>query len=237
MKRALSSLAILLLIGLPAFAEVLDKVATIGGIAVQYKVVLPANYDPAKTYPGVLAFAGGGQSIDVVDSMIRTQFQQEAEKRGYIVVSPAAPNGELFLMSGGEKIFPAFLNKILSDYKIEGRKFHSAGRSNGGISAFDIAALNPAYFVSITGFPGYLDELLPSRIEAISKMCIYMHVGQFDSDWRQNVRDQSEFFREEGMKVQFFMEEGQEHSIETLVGDGSARLFDHFEEARQGCGK
>jgi predicted peptidase len=235
MKRVVCCLAILFLLRIPAFAEVLDKVTTIKGTAVHYKVVLPEKYDPAKTYPGVLAFAGGGQSIDVVDSMVKTQFQQEAEKRGYIVVSPAAPEGDLFFMSGGEKIFPAFLDKILSDYKIEGRKFHIAGRSNGGISAFHIAALHPAYFVSITGFPGYLDELLPSRLEAVSGMCIYMHVGQFDSDWRQQVRDQSEFFAGEGMKVRFYLEEGQEHSIETLVGEGSARLFDHFDEARRGC--
>jgi predicted peptidase len=236
-KHVSYSLAILLIIGLPAFSEVLDKVTTIDGIAVQYKVVLPEKYDPNKTYPGVLAFAGGGQSIDIVGSMVKTQFQGEAEKRGYIVVSPAAPNGDLFFMSGGEKIFPGFLTKILSDYKIEGRKFHIAGRSNGGISAFHIAALHPEYFVSITGFPGYLDELLPSRIQAVSEMCIYMHVGQFDSDWRENVRDQSEFFREEGMKVRFYLEDGQEHSIETLVGEGAARLFDHFEEARKGCAK
>ena len=109
------------------------------------------------------------------------------------------------------------------------------GRSNGGISAFYVAAVYPKYFVSITGFPGYLDELFPSRLEAISRMCIYMHVGQFDSEWRQNVRDQAEFFGEEGMKVKFYLEEGQEHSIETLVGEGSSRLFDHFDEARRGC--
>ena len=38
------------------------------------------------------------------------------------------------------------------------------------------------------------------------------------------------------MKVQqFTVEKGQEHSIETLTGAGSARLFDHFDEARRGC--
>jgi hypothetical protein len=235
LKQIVFPFVILFLNSLPAFAEILDKVATIDGTAVNYEVVLPEYYDPAKAYPGVLAFAGGGQSFDVVDGMVKSQFQREAERRGYIVVSPAAPNGDLFFMSGGEKVFPGFLKKILSDYKIEGGKFHIAGRSNGGISAFHIAALHPAYFISITGFPGYLDELLPSRVEAVSKMCIYMHVGQFDSDWRENIRDQSEFFREEGMKVKFYLEEGQEHSIETLVGDGSARLFDHFDEARRGC--
>jgi predicted peptidase len=235
MKYAGCFVAILFLLNAPAFAEVLDKVTTIDGIPVQYKIVLPSHYDPAKTYPGVLAFAGGGQSIDVVDSMVKTQFQVEAERRGYIVISPAAPNGDLFFTSGGEKVIPGLLKRILSDYKIEGNKFHIAGRSNGGISAFYVAAVHPEYFVSITGFPGYLDELFPSRLEAVSRMCIYMHVGQFDSDWRQQVRDQAEFFSEEGMKVKFFLEEGQEHSIETLVGEGSARLFDHFDEARRGC--
>jgi predicted peptidase len=235
MRRAAYFLAVPLLFCATAFAEVLDKVTTIDGTAVHYKVVLPEKYDPAKTYPDVLAFAGGGQSIDVVDSMVKTQFQQEAEKRGYIVVSPAAPNGDLFFTTNGEKVIPGLLKEILSHYKIEGNKFHIAGRSNGGISAFYVAAVQPEYFVSITGFPGYLDELFPSRLKAISHMCIYMHVGQFDSEWRQQVRDQAEFFSEEGMKVKFFLEEGQEHSIETLVGEGSARLFDHFDEARRGC--
>src|SRR5437764_3954323 len=235
MKRFLYVLLVLGLIRLPAFGEVLDRVATIEGAAVHYKVVLPERFDPRKTYPGVLAFAGGGQSIDTVDGMVRTQFQREAEKRGYIVVSPAAPNGALFFTTMGAKVIPGLLKKILSEYKIEGGKFHIAGRSNGGISAFYVAAVYPKYFVSITGFPGYLDELFPSRLEAISRMCIYMHVGQFDSEWRQNVRDQAEFLASEGMKVKFYLEEGQEHSIETLVGPGSARLFDHFDEARRGC--
>ncbi len=237
MKNILSAFAILMLAGLPGFSEILDKTADISGTTVHYKVVLPRNYDPAKVYPGVLAFGGGGQSIDVVDSMIRNSFQQEAERRGYIVVSPAAPDGEMFIMSGGEKLFPEFLTKILADYKIEDGKFHAAGRSNGGISAFHIAARHPQYFISITAFPGFLTELLPSRLKGVSAMCIYMHVGELDTEWRAKMRDQVEFFEELGMRVQFAIEEGQEHSIETLTGPGSARLFDHFDEARRGCGK
>ena len=38
----------------------------------------------------------------------------------------------------GERIFPEFLTKILADYKIADH--HIAGQSNGGISAFDVAA-------------------------------------------------------------------------------------------------
>jgi len=57
------------------------------------------------------------------------------------------------LFEGGELIFPEFLDKILADYKIEDNKFHAAGMSNGGISAFHVAASNPKYFWSITVSP------------------------------------------------------------------------------------
>src|ERR1051325_9055591 len=124
MKHFVYLLVVLGFIRLPAFGEVLDRVASIEGAAVHYKVVLPEKYDRRKAYPGVLAFAGGGQSMDTVDGMVRTQFQREAERRGYIVVSPAAPNGDLFFTTGGAKVVPGLLSKILSEYKIEGGKFH-----------------------------------------------------------------------------------------------------------------
>src|SRR5579872_2092961 len=129
--------AVLMFAGAAA-AEVQDKTAKIAGTTVRYLVVLPKNYDASKAYPGVFAFGGGGQTMDVVEGMIRRQFQDQAEKRGYIVVSPASPDGELFFQ-GGERIFPAFFTKILADYKIQDNKFHMAGRSNGGISAFHVA--------------------------------------------------------------------------------------------------
>src|SRR5581483_11562543 len=82
-------------------AEVLDKMTNIGGSSVRYKVILPNKYDAAKAYPGVLAFGGGPQTIEMVDNTIRRFWRQQAEERGYLVVLPAAPNGDLFF-EGGE---------------------------------------------------------------------------------------------------------------------------------------
>jgi hypothetical protein len=39
------------------------------------------------------------------------------------------------------------------------------------------------------------------------------------------------------MTVAFSAEKGQSHTIGTLIGRGAARLFDGFDEARQGCSK
>jgi predicted peptidase len=217
-----------------AFAEVQTKTARIGTTTVHYKVVVPKEYDPAKPYPAVLAFGGGAQTMETVDLTLQRNWQKEAESRGYIVILPAAPDDVLFFQ-GGEKIFPKFIVMILANYKILGNKFHAAGYSNGGTSAFLIAALYPQYFLSITAFPGYLLRDTSTNLKNISKLCINMYVGELDSGFLDLMRKQSDQFRESGLTVKCFIEKGQGHILGTLGGGGSVRLFNNFDEARQGC--
>jgi poly(3-hydroxybutyrate) depolymerase len=227
---------LIVLAHIPAKADVFDKSIKVGGTAVHYKIVLPKNYDASKTYPAVLGFGGGPQTMNVVDNVIARNFRDEAEKRGYIVVVPAAPNEELFF-EGGERIFPEFLKQILADYKIRDNKFHIAGPSNGGISAFHVASLNPDYFLSITAFPGYLWEETPAHIQAISKMCIAMFVGELDPmGWQPLMQKQAAEFRAKGMSATYTVEKGQPHRLDTLAGPNAARLFDLFDQAKNGCG-
>jgi S-formylglutathione hydrolase FrmB len=105
--------------------------------------------------------------------------------------------------------------------------------SNGGLSAFYIAASYPQYFLSVTGFPGYLPDATPEQIGALAKMCINMHVGELDSGWREDMQQQASEFRAKGMTVKFTVEKGQSHVIRTLTGEGAGRLFDEIEA----CGK
>ena len=156
----------------PVRAELLEKSKKVAGTTVRYKVVLPNGYDPGKAYPAILAFGGGPQTMNTVDSVLNRNFRAEAEKRGYIVIAPAAPDDQLFFEEGA-RIFPEFLKLMLADYKIQDNKFHIAGPSNGGIAAFHVAAANPQYFLSVTAFPGYMWEPSPAKLQAISKMCVF----------------------------------------------------------------
>ena len=124
-------------------------------------------------------FGGGPQTMNTVDNVLNRNFRAEAEKRGYIVIAPAAPDDQLFFEDGA-RIFPDFLKMMLADYKIQGNKFHIAGPSNGGIAAFHVAAANPQYFLSVTAFPGYMWQPSAAKLQAISKMCVFMYVGEFD---------------------------------------------------------
>jgi poly(3-hydroxybutyrate) depolymerase len=217
-------------------AKTYDKSIDLAGVTLHYKLVLPRDFDAARTYPAVLAFPPGGQGADMVMVTLVRNWAPEAERRGYIVFIPAAPNGRLFVEEGA-RVFPEFLDKMLAEYKIRDNKFHIAGMSNGGLSAFHIAASYPQYFWSVTGFPGYLPDATPARVNALAKMCIYMHVGERDSGWVQQMEDQAAQFRARGFNVRFMVEKGESHVIGGLQGTGAGRLFDQIEEAHQGCGK
>jgi predicted peptidase len=215
-------------------AETTLKHDDFAGVALYYKVITPKDYDPAKEYPAVLAFPAGEQSMPMVDGMIARNLKLQADKRGYIVVVCSATAAGLFY-EGGAVVFPALLDKLLSDYKIRGRKFHIAGISNGGKSSFHIAALYPKYFYSVTGFPGYLVNATDERVSALRDMCVNMYVGELDDDWRDTVQKQAATFRAKGIKVRFTIEKGQGHVMTSLEGAGAGRLFDNFDEAAKGC--
>ena len=221
----------------PLQAEVIEKSKKVGDTIVHYKTVLPNNYDPAKAYPAVLIMGGGPQTMNTVDTTIARNFRAEAEKRGYIIVGPAAPDDDLFF-DEGDRIFPEFLKMILADYKIQDNKFHIAGPSNGGISALHVAAANPQYFLSVTAFPGYMWEPTDEKLQAISKMCVFMYVGEFDPyRWHAEMNREAEALRAKGTVARYSVEQGQPHRLETLAGDNAGRLFDGFAEAQKGCSK
>jgi poly(3-hydroxybutyrate) depolymerase len=228
--------AVVLFAGQSLFADVLDKTEDIAGTTVHYKVVLPKGYDPSKTYPAVLAFGGGPQNREMVEATLERNWRAGAESLGYIVILPIAEDGQLFF-EGGARIFPEFLVKLLADYKILDNKFHIAGVSNGGLSAFHIAASYPQYFWSVTGLPGLLNDATPARVRALSKLCINMYAGELDTGWLDSEKRQAAQFRAQGMTVQFNEEKGEGHVMRTLDGDGALRLFKQFEQARQGCDK
>jgi poly(3-hydroxybutyrate) depolymerase len=224
-----------LVFGAAANASTVVKSGIFGGLEVDYKVILPTPFDAARAYPTILAFGGGPQTMMMVDTGLNRYWGGEAQRRGYIVVSPAAPGGQMFFENGA-RIFPEFLDMILREYRVQGGKMHVAGFSNGGISAFHVASLYPRYFWSVTGLPGLLNDATPAKVDALKPICIYMDVGGNDAGWRAEMEQQSAMFRQKGYTVEFRVEENQNHVL-SLGPEGLKRLFDQLDAAARGCGK
>jgi len=161
----------------------------------------------------------------------------ECPKHGYIVIAPAAPDGQLFFEDGA-RIFPDSLKTMLADYKIQGDKCHVAGPSNGGIAAFHVAAAHPRYSLSVTAFPGYMWQPSAARLQAMSKMCVFMDVGEMDQYmWHGEMKQEGELLRSTGAVARYTVEKGQPHRLDTLTGANAGRLFDGFEETKKGCSR
>ncbi len=213
--------------------QILVKDGKFGGLTVTYKVILPEGFDKNKTYPGVLALPPGPQTMSMVDGMIARNLNRESAQRGYITVIPAAPAAGLFFQ-GGEAAFPDFLDQILKDYHIRDDKFHVIGISNGGISAFHIAARYPQYFLTIIGMPGYLNDS-GKYMSAMKGKCIHMYVGENDSGWRDAMEAEAKQFQDAGISTTFSIEPDQGHVMRTLQDKGAARIFDHLDAEPNGC--
>jgi len=229
MRWATVAVATILLLTLAAFsatAEVLEKTGTFAGLRVTYKVVLPNGYESSKTYPLVLVFTGGPQTLQIATSTVDADWRSEAERRGYIVVAPASPNGELFF-EGADRIFPAFLDQMLRDYHVG--KVHVAGHSNGGLSAFHIAARYPKYFATVTGYPGLLDGPDAGLANTIKDKCLFMHVGDRDSGWMPAMQDQAKDLSSRGFRIRITVEKNQVHRLKAQEIDLSRRLFEEIE--------
>lgn len=220
----------------PAQGETFELQKELAGTTIQYKVVLPEEYVAGTTYPGVLVFGGGPQTMPFVNGTLALNFRDEAEKRGYIIIAPAASNGDRFF-EGGARIFPEFLDAILADYEIRHNKFHVAGPSNGGIAAMHVAVEHPSYFISVTAFPGYLWQSSSEELRSLAEHCVFLYIGECDEyEWHDEMQSQAEFLRALGGVARYTVEKGQSHRLETLERANAGRLFDGFEEAERGCG-
>ena len=214
-------------------AETISKWGMYAGFRIDYRVVLPNGYNPARAYPAVLVLPDGSEDLAAVEADLNKYWRTEAERRGYIVISPAAFENQKFEADAAD-IFPEFLDQMLHNYKIPGRKFHLAGAGNGGIAAFRLAAELPKYFWSVTGLPGYLTDEL-STFRPFRPMCIFMEVGAGDTEWFHDITNQAAAFRESGLSVNVHVDRDQGHVL-NLDDAGIKRLFDDFDRSASGCG-
>src|SRR5262249_16974757 len=148
-----------------------------------YTLVLPASFDPAKTYPVLLALPPGGQDQETTDAVVDRVWKAEATKRGWVVVSPVAP-GALFSDPASAKYIPELVEQMQARCHAEGGKVHLAGVSNGGLSAFRAALDNPRTYFDLLTFPGMPPEQ-SDDVAKLKDLPTADWVGELDSGWRE----------------------------------------------------
>jgi len=203
---------------------------TADGTVIDYVMVVPPGREVGKEGKVVFTFPPGGQDLDTTENVVEGRWRDEALARGWVVVSPAAPESGLYYSDKSAKYVPELLDAIAKQYPPEGGRFDLAGVSNGGLSAFKAALTYPERFRSLVVFPGYSQEGGDDPdLSKLKDIGVSMFVGGEDTGWRQASELTEKTLKDLGYKVELHVVEGEGHIISTLTG---ADLFDAIERVR-----
>ncbi len=211
----------------PAIQDGHRKAVMSDGTEISYSVVLPDGFDPARSYPVLLALPPGGQDQEVVDSVIERVWKAEAKKRGWIVISPVAP-GPLFYDPAAARYLSELVLQMERIYPPEGGQVHLAGVSNGGLSAFRAALDHPELYLDLLTFPGYPPEQTDD-VAKLKGIPVAIWVGELDAGWRENGEATIAKLRALGSSAQITVVPGETHILESV---GGKEYFDFLERQR-----
>ncbi len=201
------------------------------GTEITYVLVVPPGVAPGTPTKVLLAFPPGGQDLELTRRIVDQTWHDEAVARGWVVVSPAAPDTGLFYTDASAALVPELLDAVAADHPPEGGRFDLAGVSNGGLSAFKAALAHPDRFRSLVTFPGNSpDGGTDPDLARLTGLGVALFVGGDDAAWRPDSEDTEATLRQLGIPVELTVVEGEGHIIESLTG---GQLFDALERVRQ----
>jgi poly(3-hydroxybutyrate) depolymerase len=196
--------------------------------ALRYALALPDDFDPSRTYPALLAFPPGPQTEPMVDAGFDRYWGPQASRRGWIVVSPAAPGGQVF-HRGGDALIPALLDQITTEFQIEGDRFHVAGWSNGGRTAFHVALTHPTRVQSLVVLPGGPPtDADVDRLANLDGIPVRMFAGGRDTEWVRLMQDTEQRLDALGISVETTVLAGEGHVPPSLDGEPIMRLLEEL---------
>lgn len=219
-----------LAIATPAGAASQDRYQTLdlGKQQIRYALILPDGFDPAKTYPALLALPPGAQNEMMVEAALDLYWEREAKKRGWIVVSPINPGFANLFQSELDPL-GRLMDDISARYKIEGGTFHLAGVSNGGRAAFLEALHAPGRFASLLVLPGVMDPgTSAKRIKALGDMAVVMFVGADDTAWATEAQRTLDALKKAGIQATLTVRAGEGHRVSVPP----EQLFDVLDTSR-----
>lgn len=134
---------------------------THGGITREYRLYVPAIYDPATPVPVVFNFHGLGSNMQQQE--FYGDFRSIADTANFIIVHP---NGSLdgsgirFWNNAGTSqvddlgFIDALLDRIIAEYNVDQDRVYSTGMSNGGYMSYDLACFRSSRFAAIASVTG-----------------------------------------------------------------------------------
>ncbi|TNE52783.1 MAG: hypothetical protein EP338_14190 [Bacteroidetes bacterium] len=192
--------------------EIENKKLEFEGQERSFKIRLPENYDPKKSYPVFLGLSGGNQTEAIVDYCYAAWFRNDVFRNHLLVMPVGAGHESMAKQNDAE--WDLMMNMLRKHYKTKKKGWILSGTSNGGIAAFHLLKRFPRTFSKVYVTPGYLDqptEALPPKWKRIS---FYLRYGdQDDPQWKKSMKETADLLRKRSKHVILEEIKGQGHIL------------------------
>lgn len=195
----------------------------------EYALALPDAKVLKAGCPLVVVLPGGAGAKGEVEGAIG-YFADEGTARGWIVVSPMAPNGKLFFQEG-EKALEPLVKYLKETYRVEEGQVHVAGVSNGGIGAFHALIQHPGLWASVLTLPGAIQsEEDIAKLADLKGKPITMYAGEKDElGYQEGCRKIAQALDAKKVPYTFNLRKGEGH----IMPIPPAALMDDLERHRK----
>ena len=202
----------------------------INGVAIDYVTSTPDGFEIGNDAPLLLAFPPGPQDLGLTQSIVQGTYNAEAQRLGWVVISPAATDEGLYFQ-GSEELVPGLLDWVETWVTPEGGAPHVAGISNGGISAFRYSALNPDRVQSLITFPGFARSSEDqAALSELADIPVRLFVGGLDTGWISPAEEAVASLTGFGGDAELTVFEGEGHVMDS-TRDGTV-VFEQLEDFR-----
>lgn len=152
-----------------------------GGVEFEMVVITPDIDSPDTVLPLIFALPPGAGDLSMVDAFLGNYWIEEANRRGYILVSPAVMGRSL--ETGAHAVLNASFEWLEQNLPFDRDRVVLTGQSNGGLGAFHALRVRPEWFSSMIVMPGGYGGL--GSLDMLAGKPILLAVGEQDTDWVQ----------------------------------------------------
>ena len=178
--------------------------------------------------PVLLALPPGAQNKKMVAAGHRLYWQAEAERLGWTVISPIAPEGEMLLAENVARVME-LVDHVEKTYDVEYGRVHVAGVSNGGRTGIALALAHADRFASLSLLPGIQEGLDRTKLAALARLPLAMYVGGDDKGWIGPMKAMVADLTKLGYPpARFTIYEGEGHTPESLTGETLFQTLESF---------
>jgi hypothetical protein len=188
------------------------------GSDLPFSVDLPVGYEPAKSYP-VLIAPGHGKKVE--GNWGGLFWGEDTSQRGWITVESPA-----FLLTDPVGATSQLLDEVARRYKVEGGRFHFACYGPTSGPAFGAAMAYPQRVECLVAIPGFPTTDKPDELKKLRGVRVSFIVGEHDAMWKPEVEVAHSRLQTLGVESYLEVVPGANHLLQEMFGGEFAERLD-----------